>query len=252
MKIINGLNRYVRSKGIQKFIFIMLFVFCCYVAYRTYIFLYTSSLFEIKNVNISRGEMINTEEVYNLSGYRPGINIFSINMKRASKRIMTNPWIKEVRIRRILPDTVEISFSERIPRAIVSLDHLYYVDSEGNVFKKVEAGEPVNLPVITGLNREEILTENGDGKKNILLALELLNVIENSGIEQDISEINIDKIYGLSFFTKKGGIQVKVGFTDFREKLLKFKKVMDDLNARNTVPSYIDLKYEGKAIVKLK
>ncbi len=252
MKIYDGISKSIRSKRILMFKFILTFILFSYGVYKIYMFLYTSKLFEIKNVNISRGEMVKAEEVQNLSGYRPGINIFSINMERSSRRILTNAWIKEVTIRRILPDTVEILLSERMPRAMVALDHLYYVDDECNVFKKVDPGEPVNFPVITGLNRDEILTGNEYGKNSIRMALRLLDLIERSGMDEDISEINIDKIYGLSFFTKKGAVQVKLGFTDYEEKLMKFKKVMEDLRARNTEPSYINLKYEGKAIVKLK
>ena len=68
---------------------------------------------------------------------------------------------------------VVIEIEERIPRAIVAMGKLYYVDSDGVVFKEVGAGESVQFPLLTGLPPDELGSRDPAVRRKIQDAVRL-------------------------------------------------------------------------------
>jgi cell division protein FtsQ len=66
----------------------------------------------------------------------------------------------------------------------------------------------------------------------------------------DISEIHYDKGYGFTLFTMSGGVPVKLGNSQFGEKLARLSRIYRELQAQLPTLEYIDLDYGDKIIVK--
>ena len=80
----------------------------------------------------------------------------SISTSRTN-RMLEDPYVKSVTLARRLPDTILVDIDERVPAAIVALagsDSTLLVTRDGEAFKRVEVGDPPDLPVITGLRSE--------------------------------------------------------------------------------------------------
>jgi len=140
-------------------------------------------------------------------------------------RLKANPWLEAVDINRELPGTIEITVRERDAIALVKLDALYVMDSNGVIFKKYAAEEGLDLPVVTGLSKESLAsgTENLEAR-----LMELISVLTNrSGFNiTNVSEIKIDADYGLSLFTLDEGVRLDMGMGSFEEKLASFEKIL--------------------------
>src|SRR5262249_56676838 len=67
------------------------------------------------------------------------------------------PGFHQFRPPRRSPDSLSVAVKEREPAALVALGDLYLVDSEGRPFKKIEREDPADLPLITGLAREQFV-----------------------------------------------------------------------------------------------
>jgi cell division protein FtsQ len=110
------------------------------------------------------------------------------------------------------------------------------MDNEGFIFKKLGKGDEVDLPILTGINSEEM-------RKSKLLSstLDLLNTISASGQYNylgSISEVHVDDIFGISLLTDTS-LHLKLGINNYENKLKQLNMVMADLEKRGLRKGYI-------------
>ena len=78
-------------------------------------------------------------------------NLFDLDLSRVEKRILSNEWVREVRLQKRFPQTLSISTIFKEPEAMFQLETgaLSYVDQDGRVFGKVILSGPKNLALIS-------------------------------------------------------------------------------------------------------
>ncbi len=142
---------------------------------------------------------------------------------------------------------------ERVPRAIIDLDYLYYVDKSGDVFKMLESGDELDYPVITGIDRQYLLDNPDQTQGSLDLALALMNQLEVRSLFNldDVSEIHFDQQDGLIMHTRIGGVPVRMGKQGFDLKLNRLEAIYQDLEPRLLALKYIDLNVSDRVIVKV-
>ena len=142
---------------------------------------------------------------------------------------------------------------EREARAIIDLDYLYYVDRAGEVFKMLDAGDDLDYPVITGIDRQYLLDNPDKTQDSVNLALQLMDALESRTLFNldDISEIHFEEQEGLVMHTCIGGVPVRMGKQGFDTKLNRLESIYDDLEPRLMALKYIDLNVTDRVIVKL-
>ncbi len=111
-----------------------------------------SPIFDIKEVNINDLKRFTNDDVCNISGIRPGMNMFSFSVVKAKKLLENDIYVNSVEITRKFPDKVNIVVNERRVRGYVPYMGSYlYIDEQGRVLEiNPAATEP--LPVVTGLD----------------------------------------------------------------------------------------------------
>lgn len=222
-----------------------------YGVWHIYNELLASSYLKIKEVKVVGNIKLSRSEALELSGIAVGDNILAIDSGDIKDNIKANPWIADVRVKRNFPDRISIEIQERKPVAFINLDGLYYVDETGIIFKKASLGEDVDLPVITGLTREDI-EEQGAASELAIKAVKLLHLLaENTALElENLSEISVDKIYGLTLYTMREGTKIEFGGDGFKEKLDILDKIIKSRNGLAGL-EFIALNYNRGVVVKL-
>jgi cell division protein FtsQ len=212
-------------------------------------FIYRSPLFQVREIKIHGCSRIQKDRIIRVAELK-GKNILSLNLRQVARKIKQEHWIEHVAVKRELPNRIEIEIRERQAIALINLDNIYLVDAKGVIFKKVLKGEHFDLPVLTGLNPEFLQREPEKSGQLIRQALALIPLV-NARIglsERDISEISIDPDTGFSLFDVENVSQVKLGFSDFYERLERYKRVREVME-REKRPRVIDLRYKDKIIV---
>lgn len=207
--------------------------------------------FQVKEVNVHGCARIQRERVIQLADLK-GKNIISLNLRQVARRIKQERWIEQVVVRRELPDRIEICLKERQAVALVNLDAIWLVDEKGRVFMQVRDDEYFDLPMLTGLSREYLKREPQKANQLIRQALTLVPLVHaRIGLSQEnISEIHINPDTGFSFYDVESATQVKLGLSDFYEKLERYRKLRGVMNSERT-PRVIDLRYKDKILVTL-
>lgn len=190
------------------------------------------------------------KDILTLAAVGSPSNLLTINRDAVARRILGNPWVQEVFVGREFPDRLVIWVRERKAVALIEKENgLHLIDSGGAPFKKLEAGEESDLPVLTGCIREGIVDE-GLVKKSLLLLSELKGMKGGPEIGT-VSEIHGNETFGLSLFTDTG-LCLQLGFDGYENKLKRLLPVMEDLDRKNLKAGFllIDLSNPAKINVQ--
>lgn len=196
-----------------------------------YNFAMCADYFRLKNTIVKGCNKVSKEKVVELAEISSSMNILTANLGKMARGIEDDPWIKSASVGREFPDRLVIEVVERDAFALLKKDKdLYVVDRGGEVFKKFEAGDRINAPVLTGFYRD------GRVRKGLLEnAFEFLDYLsegDNFPRARNISEIYVDDLYEFSVVTDNH-LFLNLGFGDYGKKLKRLKRVMMDLARRN-------------------
>lgn len=136
--------------------------------------------------------------------------------------------------------------------AILQLDEPFYIDSQGVIFSRVGDRDGYNFPFITGLSRQALDKDPSGANLMIMKALEFLKIAEQERISYlvGISEVRMEKTFGIQCFTQTEGVEVRIGWDHFREKLRRLSLVWSDLEKRGISAGTIDCSDLKRMVVK--
>jgi cell division septal protein FtsQ len=207
----------------------------------------------VREVEVEGGRKIPKETLLSLTMMEGMPNLFSVKLKEVVKRLEAHPWIEQVRVRKVFPYKIVIQVEERKPMAIIQLEELYYIDTRGEIFTPVGDRDEYNYPYVTGLTRRVLEKDPEEAKRLIAKALELLRIVSQEKVAplEDISEIHMERAFGIQCFTKAEGVEVKMGWEDFEEKLKRLPLVWSDLRKRGFSAISIDCSDLRRMVVKI-
>jgi cell division protein FtsQ len=212
-----------------------------------------SGYFGVKQVRVEHQVRVSEGDILDASDIEIGDSLFDLELHMIGLKIEEHAWIAKAEVERSFPDQVVIRVVEREARAIIDLDYLYYVDRAGEVFKMLDAGDELDYPVITGIDRQYLLDNPDKTQDSVNLALQLMDALESRTLFNldDISEIHFEEQEGLVMHTRIGGVPMRMGTQGFDTKLNRLESIYDDLEPRLMALKYIDLNVTDRVIVKL-
>lgn len=203
-----------------------------------------SGTFALQKVDIVGDfQNVSLEEIQKAADLSLERNLFQISLKEIEKNILTLKWVDQVLIRRQIPHALWIHVKEQSPKALLLDERLYFVSKEGAVFKEVEREAIRDLPVITGLKKEEALQE-------ALHCIDFFSARDDFSVF-GLSEIHYNEPTGFSFVTMTGPMEIKLGRENFEKKLDRLQTIWSRLKPELGRIKGIDLDYEDRAFVKL-
>ncbi len=210
---------------------------------RTVRYAHGADAFAIREIIIEGNHQVEDIDVRRAARLHLGSNIFEISTEDARNHLLQHPWIEEASVVRKLPGRVRLEIVEREPVALVALDQLYLVSEEGAVFKRLGVDDPVNFPVITGIASERFYDDFDYRTAILLRSMALLRDYEGAGLSErePVSEIHFEGANGIELFVGNDGMNVRLGNGQHRQKLRRFRQVLERLALEKTRPSYVYL-----------
>jgi len=205
---------------------------------------------QIRETVVKGCRELTEKEVLTLASVRTSANMLTINSNAIARRIGENPWVREVFVGREFPNRLVIVVRERQAVALIEKEGgLFLVDSDGLPFKKLDAGEESDLPVLTGLARGGNLDQELV-KKSLALLTELSG-IKNGPMIGNVSEVHGNETFGFSLFTD-AGLCLQLGFDGYENKIRRLGTVMEDLDRKSLKTGFllIDLSNPAKINVQ--
>lgn len=190
-----------------------------------------SDLFNIKTIKVEQNNIISEEEIINLSGLQINENMFKFLKGKIKDNIKTNPYIKDVEIKRNLNGIVIIQVEERIATFFLKIEDRYaYIDNQGYILEIVN--KPAKLTELTGFAEQNIVP----GERLIVEDLEKLDTVikimeaaQNKNLEKSITTIDIsDKTnYLITIKTEKKTIHFGDS-SNINDKFLYIEALLKD------------------------
>jgi cell division septal protein FtsQ len=207
--------------------------------------------FPVQKIEVRGVQKLSPEEIVSLSGVRIGEDMLALRLKTVGGQIAASPWVADVRVQRFFPGTLAVSVTERQPVAVVNMGLLYYLDAQGEPFKPLNFGDKLDYPVVSGFTEEDLNSDPDGARDALASACELIEALKQQGvfILADVSEIHYDRGHGFTLYTTSGAVPVRIGMSDFTEKLNRFARIYEHLMTRQQGLLQIDLDYSDKIVI---
>ena len=149
--------------------------------------------FVIRHLNIRSDGKLQPEHIREYAHIDEGMNLFAVDLKQVRDDLVSVPIVSAVSVRRELPDTLEITVSERIPAARLGEESTGYplaVDRGGFVLGPTSTSQ--QLPSITGLQEKGLRPGAQVGDASVKNALHILELCDSPSFSRFLKVRNVD------------------------------------------------------------
>ncbi len=185
-----------------------------------------------------RSEIVRVKGAYRLSpfrvmeaaGIREGVNILSVNLRSARRRLLAMDWIADAEIRREFPDIVTIRIREHEPVAVIDLGRPFLDKDRAEIFREADGDDFSTLPVIKGVDYADWRNLEGHATRVVCSVMAIVRSgREKKGVFADhrIEQIRVDRDLGLVLAA--GGLpvdRIQLGYGDYGAKLQRLEKIL--------------------------
>jgi cell division protein FtsQ len=242
----------ILKKAIRASFQLLLVSFSLFIGHWVYVHLLEDPFFRMREIEVKGCRRIAQETILALTQVKGMPNLFSINLKEVAKSLESHPWIDHVGVRKVFPNKILVQIEERKPIAILQLEELYYIDTQGIIFSPVGDRDEHDYPLLTGLTRQFLERDPAKAKSLMMKGLELLRIAEKEKgfFLQEISEIQMEKNFGIKCFTRTEGVEVEMGWDQFEEKFKRLSLIWLDLKKRGFSAALIDCSDLQRMVVR--
>jgi len=170
-----------KKKRKKKRYLLKLFIVCL-VCYGGYQFLMSDS-FNVTNIEVEGNEYYTRAQLIQMAGVRTGTNMFEFDLTDIRKQLLADPYIKNIKIRRVPMGTLRFEISERVEYAAVPYGENYVLlDVEGTVLRVSE--DAPTLPLLLGMSLVEMTPGNALVVEQSYLLTDTLALLESMGAHE--------------------------------------------------------------------
>ena len=201
----------------------------------------TSPRFDLAAVSFSGLQRASRVELLRLAALTKGQNLWTLDVSALERAMLQHPWVRTVEVTRRFPNRVSVEVTEHVPVALAVLSELYVLDEDGEPFKRVTSGDGLDLPLVTGLDREGYVTDPAAARERLRAALGMASAYARLSPDkaERLSEVRMEA-QGLSLVTASGQ-EVRMGQGDSEVKLQRLARVRRELGARGLAAEIIHL-----------
>jgi cell division protein FtsQ len=152
-----------------------------------------SPRFALRSIQLVGAQRATEAELLALAGVQRGANLWALDGADLARAMAGHPWVSSVDVRRALPDTLQIRVEEHVPAALAVMGDLYVVDAEGVPFKKVSGADALDLPLLTGVSREDAARAPEETAARFRAALSLIGTWARTIERPGLSEVHLEE-----------------------------------------------------------
>ena len=220
-----------------------------------------SEIFRLTTVSVQGTRMTNKAQILDLGGIEQGLSLLSFDVDLARERISGNPWIDSVEIIRDWPSSLIVRVQESKPLAMINIEgemgrSLYYVDGLGKIFARVDQGQDLDYPVLTGIESTGKVVGSVLGTQGLAAeAFRFLRLAARGNPIvplQTISEVNVSPGKGLIVYLVDSPFPIYMGYSDIRSRYYELVKLLERLYRKKKIEAIKEIRmdyYEDRILV---
>ena len=222
-----------RKKRNKRIKLIIKIIFILGIIIGTLIFAMVSPIFNIENIQVMNHEQVNTDTIISLSELKVGENIFRFNSSVVAKKIKENAYIKNIKIHRKMPSTIQIEVEERKHNYSVDFLGKYaYIDKQGYILEIAEDGK--QKLILQGIaTPEEQVVEgnrlNHEDLEKLEDVIKIVNATKEYELDNKVTSIDISDKNEYSLYLEQEKKKVYIGDnTNLSNKMLYVNAIIKE------------------------
>jgi len=203
--------------------------------------------FDIKEIFVKNNIKLTKDDIINLSEINIGDNIFYVSFYKAKKNILSNPYVKTVKLRRKLPNSIEISVTERKEAVYFQSSSYYILDNTGVFLRK--SSEAPNLLNIKGIEDKVLYDKNSISFKDKRYsdAIEKFTILNSSNSSKYLFKaIDIGSLVNIKLYINN--MEIRLGNEDDLLNKINIAINIMDKDGISMEKGYIDVSYSGNPV----
>ena len=217
----------------------------------------TSPRFAVSEIVTTGAKRRSPDELASIAGIAKGQNVFATDLDRARARLINDPWVSEATLARQLPGTIFLRVVEREAGGIVATNDgsakaagggTYVVTREGAIIKRLETGDPTDLPIVTGVVLQHLMHDREGATRTVRRALDLAADYEHTPLARrsPLEEVHVEANGEMTLVIGKSAVALHMGSPPYRRKLEQALRVVAELDRRGAKPDSIMLDNEAR------
>lgn len=209
-----------------------------------YLFVITWSRLEIRDVRVScADESVRTGVVRHLEGTHWG-NILLLDLSKIRGRLEAEPWVKEARLRKVFPSSLQIALVPRTPAALLRKEALILIDRDG---VELEAAPPGTYPELPLLVDEAGFRE--DRADKLRRAWTCLDGLAD-GERLDVESIDLTDPANAVLKLRSAPTRILLGDAGFGARIADYLKNRERWTREFGLLEYVDLRFDDRVYLK--
>ncbi|MBR6772032.1 MAG: FtsQ-type POTRA domain-containing protein [Clostridia bacterium] len=160
-----------------------------------------TAFFTVSEINVYGAGKLSAEEIIELSGIDYGDSLILINKQKIEKNIVGKSiYIEGVTVKRLFPDTVELTVTDKTVAAAFEANGAYWLVSGNGTLLELSLNRPKDALVIRGAKLVDSRVGNRfnceDEAKQIILE-EILDALEEYSLEDFVGSVDITHTYAV-------------------------------------------------------
>jgi len=253
-------NLQLIRKSFLLLVLVMLFVGVGRWGFQT---LERSGTFSVRRVTVLGNRMSNEAQIRTLADIKQGDQLFRVPPEEIAERVRQHPWVDQVEVERVWPDTLTIRVHEYRPLAMINIEGkqqgLYYFGHQGVIFAPVEPLQDIDYPVITGFvppDGSEDVSGLGLGEDAIAEDVHGFLHVAARGNPilplQSISEIHVDREKGIIVYLVEHPFPIYVGYGNVEKRYYQLVKLLERFYRKGEIEGIKEIRmdyHEGRILV---
>lgn len=211
-----------------------------------------SRVLAVSHVVVHGNKRLSTGEVEALVDGIRGESIVLVDFDRYRKRVMDSPWVADVTLWRVLPSTVEVRVTERVPMAVArSGQQLYLVDRSGAIVDQFGPQyREFDFPVIDGLIGSPSGARPLVDQARVRVTGQFLDAMQTRpDLGPRISQVDVSNARDVVVLLDGDSTFLHLGDRRFVERLQTYLELAATLRDKLLVIDYVDLRFDERVFV---
>lgn len=222
-----------RKKKIKRIKFIVKTFLLLGIIIGAITFTMVSPIFNIKNIQVLNNEQVSEETIISLSELKTEENIFKYRIYKVISNIKANAYIENVKVHRIIPNTIQIEVEERQHNySIDFLGKYAYINTQGYILEIAQDSK--QKIILQGIEtpEEEVVVGNRLNEKDLGKledVIKIMNVTKEYELDNKVTSIDIMDKNNYSIYLEEEKKKVHLGDgSNLSNKMLYVNAIIEE------------------------
>jgi cell division protein FtsQ len=223
-----------------------------YVGYLAVDLVASAPTLQVRRISLQGNTRLSDGEVEALVDGLRGTSILTADLSQYRSRLLQSPWVADAALRRVLPSTIEIFISERLPIGLCRLgSDIYLLDRTGMIIDEFGPQYAAfDLPLISGVIRQPAGNSAIDKRRTALAASVIDALAPHKALAARLSQVDVSDLHDAVVLLDDDPALLHIGTERFVERLKFYLEIAPTMRSRVAEMDYVDLRFDRRAYVR--